>query len=340
MRSNSGQRRSQRALTDLAFIVVARNEADVIARCLSVLEERVFREAEIVLVDSLSVDETGSIMREFAGKHSNACIVSPQICPNAAAARNAGFAASTKKFVIFVDGDVSMRVEFVLRALDELQRRSAGAVTGILEDVIYESRPRCAEVRRKRRTTPPERRETLTLGGIFAARREVINRVGLFDERLYVNEDIDYGFRIAANFKIIELPVIMGEHHTLAHAARPISHLMSGRTADQGMVLRKNILTPGVLREWIKTRKSYVAGMLVSAGFLLLLFFSLLIRPIWSYLVYFVGMVLIAEGAYAVCRGQPLLATTVNLFVAPWMVLWGFLRESFNCRRLDGAKIE
>ena len=115
---------------NVSFVLIARNESFGIQKALSVLRNSCFREAEIILVDSGSVDDTSKYMEEFESKFSTCKHVKLTGALNASIARNEGLRYATRKFCFFVDGDTEISIEFVQEALEFFNTNVDRIVTG------------------------------------------------------------------------------------------------------------------------------------------------------------------------------------------------------------------
>jgi cellulose synthase/poly-beta-1,6-N-acetylglucosamine synthase-like glycosyltransferase len=104
----------------LSIVVIGRNEAPRLARCLESLTRSrgVAGEMEIIYVDSASTDESPAI----AGAHCAEVIVLHTERPTAARGRNAGWRKARAPFVLFLDGDTVLHERFASTALDAMRR--------------------------------------------------------------------------------------------------------------------------------------------------------------------------------------------------------------------------
>lgn len=218
----------------VAAVVVTHNSASVIDNCLHSLENI----AEIVVVDNGSTDDTCRVVANRTGVR---LIANPQNRGFAAAA-NQGVKATVSPVVLFLNPDV--RLESDLCALcEELGADGVGAATGRLLDengrtqVGFNVRafPSPASlafeallVNRIWRGNPVNRRyRGLDLdydrpqnveqpaGAFLLVRREVLEQVGLWDERFYPIwfEDVDLCRRIRqAGYSIRYVPACRARH--------------------------------------------------------------------------------------------------------------------------------
>lgn len=260
-------------LSGISFIVIARNEAFGIEKCLAALSAMPLRDCQIVCVDSNSSDDTRSIMERYA----RACpeLVEVHACvgdTNAAVARNAGMAHARKEIIQFVDGDVELELAFLAAAAEIIRSGRAAMVCGSLREIRYAEGFRETTEELEARLPVREEREVYFSGGIFMVRADIARRAGAWDERLVVNEDFDYTLRISRHARCLAIPVSMGTHHTLAanYTVRAWQHLRRGYPLNYGYVLRRHCVTnfPGVLSLFAREAigKSGVLFLLLLCG--------------------------------------------------------------------------
>lgn len=111
-------------MSTVSIIIPVHNEEAALPRCLdSVLAGR-HADVEVIVVDDGSSDGSGAILDAYAGRDAR---VRPIHQANAgvSAARNAGLAAATGKYVQFVDSDDWIEAEMTGTLLGHLERENA-----------------------------------------------------------------------------------------------------------------------------------------------------------------------------------------------------------------------
>ncbi|MCP4700931.1 MAG: glycosyltransferase [Gammaproteobacteria bacterium] len=232
----------------LSVIIIARNEARNIAGCI----ESVFEAAgeipqkEIVLVDSASTDDTVAIARQYGLK---IICLGPDAFLSPAAGRFIGFPRTDGKYVFFVDGDMKLEKNWLLKAISVLEG----------DDEIAGIAGKCREINLDEHYNPvgekPDRYgvgerggEKNYLGGSALYKREVLKRTGGYNPYLTNEEELELGFRIrAAGFRLIRTPEPMTVHYTIYDRNETPSgismqdikrELRTGRFVSSGTVLR------------------------------------------------------------------------------------------------------
>ena len=315
------------ATTGISFVVVARNEERRLPLCLDSISRLQLLDCEVICVNSESTDGTLEVMHAYQTRFSQFRLLSPIRCRNAAAARNAGKSAASRDAIFFVDGDVQLSRGFVEAAIRELEDPEVSAVTGGLDEILYDDES--GQVLRGSyvRHSFGEKTKVMSCGGILLVRRSIAELIGDYDERFYVNEDIDYALRITEKHTLIALPLSMGTHHTSEYRDRSWLHVRNGYVVNQGMLARKHMRRPGFWQYWYKSRKSYVWGG--AAIVLLLLALSVFLcgeLPLAGLLLLLLT-VMISQSLIALFRRKGIWSSFVLTWLCPPLVLWGFAVE-------------
>jgi Glycosyl transferase family 2 len=192
----------------LSVVAIGRNEGARLDRCLeSIARMRPLQGSiEVIYVDSGSTDGSPDRAAQFKVK----VIRLESANPCAAAGRNAGWRAAKAPIIFFLDADTVLDADFVADSIAELNDPGVAVVFG------------------NRRETNPEAsiyNRLLDLdwisasgavefcGGDALIRREVLERVGGYDERLIAGEEPDMCQRIRSlGFTVLHLDRPMTGH--------------------------------------------------------------------------------------------------------------------------------
>jgi glycosyltransferase involved in cell wall biosynthesis len=210
----------------LSIIIATRNRVHGITKCLDAVARSLARapaiEAEVLVVDNASTDNTFAVVREWA-----------MTCPfsvrplleskgGSSAARNKGIRESTGELLAFIDDDCRMSCNYVSDLLRhdatdiELVLRGGRVELGDANDLPITIKTDSQVLRWQRRLGSIRRGHiaSIVVGANIAMRRGVIDCVGLFDEHLgpgtnviQSGEDTDYFIRVyLANIAIEYVP--------------------------------------------------------------------------------------------------------------------------------------
>ena len=210
----------------ISFIVVAYNAAQCLGDLLGDLLRQTLPAAQLeaLLVDSASTDDTAAIMRRFAGGAPFPVKILSNPRRWLASGINVALEAATGDAIIRVDAHARIPEDFLeksLRALERGEMIVGGRVEGGKPNTDWEAVMRALDTSRFCGGAAPfrnggEERYVDTLAYALY-RREVYDRVGLYDERLRRTEDNDMHYRMrCAGYRFRYCPQIVSYH-----AARP-----------------------------------------------------------------------------------------------------------------------
>ncbi|NJD57830.1 MAG: hypothetical protein C3F13_12950 [Anaerolineales bacterium] len=204
---------NQHAETALSIIIIARNEARNIARTIeSVLSAtKNWPQAEILLVDSASTDETVEI-----AKHYPIGIVrlDPSWFLSVPAGRHIGMHYSHGDLVLHMDGDMELDPEWVDRSTTYLlDHPQVGAVGGYYRN-IYSKNGQVVGEQDIHRDLQDRIQEVRYVGGAALYRRSAIQAMGGFQPYIRGEESVYISLGIRkAGYKVIQLPYLMSKHY-------------------------------------------------------------------------------------------------------------------------------
>jgi GT2 family glycosyltransferase len=189
----------------VTLVVAARNEERHISACLdSLIAQTVGLQAvQILVVDGRSADRTRDIVGDYTAKHGDhvRLIDNPrQITP---CAFNLGIRSATTPYVGFVSSHSTLAPDYVAECLAAFERSGADDVGGPLQMTaeghvakaiaIATASPFGVGNANWRYATEDTFVDTV-FPGMY--RREVFQRIGLFDEELIRNQDDELNFRL------------------------------------------------------------------------------------------------------------------------------------------------
>lgn len=194
----------------VSVIIVSWNRKEMLQRCLYSLTKQTFQDFEVIVVDNGSTD----------GAECYATIRNANNLGFAKAA-NQGIAASVGEYVALLNNDAEANkywLETLVKALDHEPFGMAASMVirrdGSLESagcyVYHDGNGMC--IRDGRRPDFPS-------GCAAMYRRDMLDRIGLFDERMFMyNEDTELGVRARkAGYSCLYVPGAVVTHHGASH---------------------------------------------------------------------------------------------------------------------------
>ncbi|MBW2000440.1 MAG: glycosyltransferase family 2 protein [Deltaproteobacteria bacterium] len=189
-------------MTSVSVIIPTFNRARKVTRAISSVLYQDLRDYEIIVVDDGSTDNTSTVLSQF-GRGIKGVVHTNNL--GVSAARNAGIRVSKAPFVAFLDSD-DYWLPGKVRVQLEFFEKNPGAVACQTQEIW---------IRRGRRVNPkkehlkpdgdifvPSLRRCVVSPSAVMLRRELLGKVGLFDERLPACEDYDLWLRIGRRYPI------------------------------------------------------------------------------------------------------------------------------------------
>jgi glycosyltransferase involved in cell wall biosynthesis len=202
----------------ISIVIPCRNEAGYIQQCLdSILAaDYPVDRMEILVADGCSTDGTRQVLERYRQDHPCVALLeNPR--GTTPSGLNAAIRAAAGSIIIRMDAHVLYPPDYLRRLVDALESSGADNVGGVLHTLPAEDTAMARAIalgmshrfgvgNSHFRVGTSERREVDTVPfGCF--RRDVFDRVGLFDEELIRNQDDEFNFRlITRGGRILLLP--------------------------------------------------------------------------------------------------------------------------------------
>jgi glycosyltransferase involved in cell wall biosynthesis len=236
----------------VSVLICTQNRSHAILNCLDAVVRSLSQagpiEAEIVVVDNASTDDTSNIVRHWA----ETCAFHVQLLfepeKGLSAARNCALRAAKGDLLVFTDDDCMLSETYIVEALRydaddrEPVLRGGCVELGDPEDlpITIKSDPVRRQWSRSANSIRKENLGNAILGCNMTMRRILAQSVGMFDRRLGAGspipggDDIDYVFRAYLAGFIIEAVPDMA-----------VVHFHGRKTVEQGFALFRNYCIGG-----------------------------------------------------------------------------------------------
>lgn len=211
---------SRTTTSSLSIVVITKNQAWSIARLLESIRQHTaaFPDAEVVLVDSASTDETLDIARNYAIRIIR--LAADQRL-TAAAGRYVGYMHTSAEYVLFLDGDMELCEGWIDKAWKLMQEQpDVGVITGqVLE--MPRSSPGNEKPDLDTNRFGNDAQDVLHGGGAALYRRSALEQVGTFHPYVYSDEEPELCIRIRhAGWRVLCL-----EHPIAYHYSDPAENM-------------------------------------------------------------------------------------------------------------------
>ncbi len=192
----------------VTVIVPERNEEKFISRCLESILHQDYgnQNFEVIVVDGLSTDKTGEIIRGLQRAHGNLHLLDNprRIVPTAL---NLGLQRAKGEIIIRVDGHATIAPDYITRCVEMLEATKADCVGGPINSISEDAGGRAIALAMSSKFGVGNSRfrvadgyqgyvDTLAFG---AYKRSVFERIGFFDEELVRCQDDEFNYRLIKN---------------------------------------------------------------------------------------------------------------------------------------------
>lgn len=154
------------------------------------LKKQVRTPDEVIVVDAGSTDKTVQVAKKKGAR------VYISVRKSAAHQRNIGAKNARGDILIFIDADIRIPSSMLLSEVEESLSKNVGAVARcevIGVERTWKDRLLCTPMNLLARCLP----KWVGRGGFIVVRAEIFHKVGGFDERRAVSEDVDFFRRVA-----------------------------------------------------------------------------------------------------------------------------------------------
>jgi len=188
----------------VSVIIPTYNRAEMLPRAIDSVLSQTFRNFELIVVDDGSTDRTADALAAYQDR----VILLTRPHRGVSAARNQGLTAARGEFIAFLDSDDYWLPEKLTVQVDFFRQHPRSFICQT-EEVWY----------RRGQRVNPGKKHAKPSGDIFLSslelclvspsavmiRKELFDRVGVFDESLPACEDYDLWLRIAARYPVYRL---------------------------------------------------------------------------------------------------------------------------------------
>ncbi|MEI6701945.1 MAG: glycosyltransferase family A protein [Deltaproteobacteria bacterium] len=183
----------------VSVILPTHNGARYLAGALEALVAQSLENWELLAVDDASTDATPEILAEFARRDPRIRVIRNRENRKLPASLNIGFAASGGAFLTWTSDDNLQKPNALLKLVAFLE---ANPTTGLVYShysLIDESGKQTDRIHVR---APALLAFGNVVGASFLYRREVFEKIGGYNENLFLAEDYEYWLRIAAAFPV------------------------------------------------------------------------------------------------------------------------------------------
>lgn len=207
----------------VSIVIPCRNEENYIEQCVDSMAKQSYgiENIEVLVVDGMSTDKTQEIIKKYSEKVPSVKLIlnEKKVAP---VAMNLGIKKAKGDIIIIFGAHSYMDKDYVKNSVEKLQDDNVAVVGG---RIINISENNLSEAISLSMGSPfgvgnalfrySEKEEFVDTVAFGAYKKEVFEKVGLFDEQFVRNQDDELNFRVSkAGFKMLLSPSIKSHYYT------------------------------------------------------------------------------------------------------------------------------
>ena len=210
----------------VSVVITVYNNTDLSQICLDSLLKQDYPNYEIIVVDDGSTDNTVEIISRYPVK-----LIENQHL-GISAARNRGIRAASGNIIVAIDSDVKVPEDLITRMVPALQDEKVGIAMAWWDIANSDNLVASLSFRAYEYFVRNLQELDFLWAYCFAARKSLFSEVGLFNESIYVGEDVDLAHRVTgAGYKIKLMKDVRVWHHFRDSLGRHLKrHFQTART--------------------------------------------------------------------------------------------------------------
>lgn len=200
--------------TRVSVIIPAYNAEDTIKQCIEGIHNQTYKNIEVIVIDDGSTDNTAKIAATLKCK-----LIKLNKNMGAGNARNSGLKAAVGDYIYFIDSDCVPEKDCIERLMTGFSKaKEIGLVGGTcitppdIDNILNLAHD--VTERYKDFQNLDEKYMVYLSGANLCIKKEVVDRVGVFNEKFVTHEDFDFTFRAKqSGYKILFQPNAVSYHY-------------------------------------------------------------------------------------------------------------------------------
>ncbi|RLI78456.1 hypothetical protein DRP07_11045 [Archaeoglobales archaeon] len=198
----------------ISAIIPAYNAEKTIKECINAVLAQSYKPSEVIVVDDGSTDNTYKIASQF----NEVKVIRSNINRGVASARNLGIMASKYKYIYFIDSDSFPRKKCIELLMKEFSKDEKIGIVGgsnISPEYINDKYNKAYDItNRYGHHINLQEGYVEYIGGNFCIKKEIFNKIGLYDTNLRTHEDFDLCIRARKEgYKVYFQPKAIADHY-------------------------------------------------------------------------------------------------------------------------------
>jgi len=196
----------------VSVVMPVYNTEKYLAEAIESVLNQSFKNFEFIIVDDASTDAGLEIIKKYSAKDKRIKILQNEKNLGIAETRNRGILEAKGKYIATHDSDDISTLDRFQKQVDYLEKHNNVGVVGSYIEIFSEDRKNTSI--RKYPENDKDLREIIFFACPIAQptsmiRRDVFEKVGLYDKKYPPAEDLDLWFRIGTKYELANIPKIL-----------------------------------------------------------------------------------------------------------------------------------
>ncbi|MBN1870656.1 MAG: glycosyltransferase family 2 protein, partial [Candidatus Omnitrophica bacterium] len=193
-------------MNNISVIIAAYNNASYLKEAINSVLNQTYKDFEVIVVDDGSTDNTRALVESMQSVHPGMIQYIYQQNQGPAPARNAGIRAAQGKYIAFLDADDIWLPDKLARQMECFQRDPETGFVYCDNIFVDENNSAIDNYVRKIRLVEGDIllelfKDFFIITSGVILKKECVEKIGLFNEKLLVGEDYEYFLRLAGRYK-------------------------------------------------------------------------------------------------------------------------------------------
>ena len=188
----------------VSVIMPMYNGAQNIKRAINSVLNQDYPNIEVIVVDDASKDNSVEIVESI--KDGRVKLLRHEVNKNGSAARNTGIRASKGEYIAFLDDDDVWFPTKISKQLEYLHSKDGGEWKGVVSSFCIEKKGKRKDIILKKEGDLTKEvllmEVSMSVGSNLLIHRDVIEKIGYFDEKYLRHQDLEFLLRYLREFKL------------------------------------------------------------------------------------------------------------------------------------------
>jgi len=201
----------------VSIIIPVYNEEKTISKTLESLLNNDYNAIEIIVVDGMSTDNTKEVIEEYVSKYPTKIKILQNPKQHTPSGLNIGIRNASGNYIMIASGHATYSENYISACVEAIESNLCDVAGGLMETLPRNNTPKAIAISEvlkhpfgiggAKYRTGVENNEYVDTVAYGIYKKEIFENIGLFDERLIRNQDIEFNLRLKrAGYRIMLVP--------------------------------------------------------------------------------------------------------------------------------------